>query len=191
MSLRSRWMKIVVFVLCLVPLGLLGWRGYEGNLTANPIEHITHQTGLWTMRLLCVTLAITPARRILGVPDLIRFRRMIGLFAFFYGVLHLTTWLWLDKFFDIQEMLTDVLKRRYITVGMVGFVLMLPLAVTSTAGWIRRLGGKRWQALHRLAYLSAIAGVVHYWWLVKSDITRPAMYGAIVAVLLGYRLVKR
>jgi sulfoxide reductase heme-binding subunit YedZ len=188
---RTRRAKIIVFALCLAPLLLLGWGAYQGELGANPIERITHETGVWTLRFLCITLAVTPLRSLLGLPDLIRFRRMLGLWAFFYGVLHLTTWLWLDKFFDMQEMIADVLKRRFITVGMLGFLLMLPLALTSTTGWIRRLGGKRWQMLHRLIYISAIAGVVHYWWLVKSDITRPLMYGVIVGVLLAYRIVKK
>jgi sulfoxide reductase heme-binding subunit YedZ len=186
-----RRIKPLVFVACLAPLLWLGWRGYHQDLGANPIEFITHATGDWTIRFLCITLAVTPLRRLLGLPDLVRFRRMLGLFAFFYGVLHLLTWLWLDKFFDLHEMAADILKRRYITVGMLGFILMVPLAVTSTAGWIRRLGGRRWQSLHRLVYVSAAAGVVHYWWLVKSDIRKPAMYGAIVAALLAARLLLR
>ena len=149
-------------------------RGLQNDLGANPIEFITHATGDWTLRFLLITLAITPLRRILNLPDLIRFRRMLGLWAFTYGCLHLTTWLWLDKFFDLHEMWADVVKRRFITAGMTGFVLMIPLAITSTAGWIRRLGGRNWQRLHRLIYVSAVAGVVHYYWLVKSDIRLPA-----------------
>jgi sulfoxide reductase heme-binding subunit YedZ len=186
-----RRLKLLVFPLCLAPLAILAWRGFHHDLSANPIEFITHATGDWTMRFLVITLAITPARRLLGLPDLIRFRRMLGLFAFFYGVLHLTTWLWLDKFFDPHDMWADVVKRRFITAGMLGFVLMLPLALTSTRGWIRRLGGKRWQALHRLIYISAVAGVVHYYWLVKSDVRLPVMYGSMVGVLLLYRLVSK
>lgn len=181
--------KPVVFLLCLVPLALLGWGFYRDDLTANPIEYITHNTGDWTIRFIVISLCVTPLRKLLGLPDLIKFRRMLGLFAFFYGVLHFFTWAWLDKFFDVQAMWADVIKRRYITVGMLSFALMVPLAITSTAGWIRRLGGKRWQLLHRAVYISAIAGVVHYWWLVKSDIRKPAMYGAMVAVLLGWRAV--
>lgn len=188
--MRSRWSKVLVFALCLVPLALLGWRGWTGDLGANPIEYITHETGVWTLRLLCFTLAITPLRRLLRLPDLIRFRRMLGLFAFFYGVLHLITWLWLDKFFELDEMIADVTKRRFITVGMLGFALMVPLAVTSTAGWIRRLGGRRWRMLHRAVYVSAAAGVVHYYWLVKSDVRRPLAYAAVVLVLLSLRWVK-
>ena len=188
--LRSRWLKIAVFLLCLVPLGWLGWRAYNGNLTANPIEFITHFTGDWAIRFLVISLAVTPLRRTLGQPDLIRFRRMLGLFAFFYATLHFSTWLVLDKFFDWPEILRDFTKRRFIIMGLLAFSSMVPLAITSTKGWIRRLG-KRWQLLHRLVYLSAIAAVVHYWWLVKSDIREPALYGAIVAIELVYRLVTR
>ena len=151
-----RWMKVPVFLVCLVPLGLLAWKGFHGMLGANPIEVITHATGDWTMRFLLITLAITPLRKLLVVPSLIRFRRMLGLYAFFYGFLHFMTWLWLDKFFDWHEMWADIVKRRFITVGMLGLLLLVPLAVTSTAGWIRRLGGKNWQRLHRLIYVTAV-----------------------------------
>ena len=187
--LRHRWTKVLVFLAGLLPLFWLGWRAWHQNLTANPIEFITHFTGDWTIRFLVFTLAVSPLRKLLALPDLIRFRRMIGLYAFFYGTLHFITYIWLDKFFDLPEMLKDVAKRPYITAGFTAFVLMIPLAVTSTAGWIRRMGGKRWQMLHRLVYVSAIAGVIHYYWLVKSDIRLPAMYGAFVAVLLGYRAI--
>lgn len=186
--LSSKPTKVFVFALCLVPLAQLVWAGFHNGLGANPIEFITHATGDWTLRFLVITLAITPARKLLRLPELIRFRRMLGLFAFFYGCLHFTTYIWLDKFFDLSEMLKDIDKRRFITFGFTGFVLMIPLAVTSTAGWIRRLGGKRWQTLHRLVYASAVAGVVHYYWLVKSDVRRPVRYGIVVALLLGYRL---
>jgi sulfoxide reductase heme-binding subunit YedZ len=165
------------------------WAAYTQNLGANPIEKITHATGDWTLRFLLITLSITPLRKVLRVPSLIKFRRMLGLFAFFYACLHFTTYIWLDKFFNLHEMLADVAKRKFITVGFTAFVLLIPLAATSTAGWIRRLGGKRWQALHRLIYFSAIAGVIHYVWLVKADIREPLEYGAILALLLGYRLV--
>ena len=141
------------------------------------------------MRFLLITLSITPLRRILAQPDLIRFRRMLGLFSFFYGVLHLITWIWLDKFFDLHEMWADVVKRRFITMGMLGFLLMLPLALTSTAGSIRRMGGKNWQRLHRAIYVSAVAGVIHYYWLVKSDIRMPLLYAVILGVLLALRPV--
>jgi sulfoxide reductase heme-binding subunit YedZ len=167
---------------------MLVLRAVQGNLTANPIEFITHATGDWTLRFLVITLAITPLRKILRLPQLIRFRRMFGLFAFFYACLHFSTWIGLDKFFDWTEMWKDVQKRRFITVGFTGFVLMIPLAITSTAGWIRRLGGKRWQVLHRAIYLSAIAGVIHYYWLVKSDVRKPLQYAAMVGVLLAWRL---
>ena len=140
------------------------------------------------MRFLLITLAITPIRKLTGRLWLIRYRRMFGLFAFFYGTLHFLTYIWLDKFFDLHEMLHDIAKRKFITVGFAGFVLLIPLALTSTTGWIRRLGGKRWQALHRLIYFSAIAGVIHYLWLVKADIHEPVEYGIILAVLLGYRI---
>jgi sulfoxide reductase heme-binding subunit YedZ len=187
--LTRRALKIPVFTLCLVPTLLLGWKALNGDLGANPIEFITHATGDWTIRFLCITLSITPLRKLLRLPDLIRFRRMLGLFGFFYGCLHFLTWLVLDKFFAWDEILKDVVKRPFITAGFTAFVLLIPLAVTSTKGWIRRMGGKRWQALHRLIYVSACAGVVHYYWLVKSDIRLPVLYGSIVAVLLGYRLI--
>jgi sulfoxide reductase heme-binding subunit YedZ len=178
--LSRRWIKIPVFALCLVPVLLLAWKAFHQGLGANPIEFITHATGDWTLRFLAI---------LLGLPDLIRFRRMLGLFAFFYGCLHFTTYLWLDKFFDFHEIVKDVWKRPFITVGFLGFICMAPLALTSTAGWIRRLGGRRWQMLHRLIYVSAIAGVVHYYWLVKSDVRKPLFYGAIVLLLLGERVV--
>jgi sulfoxide reductase heme-binding subunit YedZ len=186
--LRNRWTKIVVFVLCLTPGFWLGWRAWQGDLTANPIEYITHFTGDWAIRLIVATLAVTPLRKLLHLPDLIRFRRMIGLFAFFYGSLHFLTWFGLDKFFDLHEILQDFVKRRFIFAGLTAFLSMLPLAITSTTGWIRRLGGKRWQTLHRLVYVTAVAAVVHYYWLVKSDIRLPLLYGTLVAILLAYRI---
>jgi methionine sulfoxide reductase heme-binding subunit len=186
--LKRRWVKVLVFLACLAPAAWLGWRTYNGNLTANPLEYITHFTGDWTIRLLVTTLMVTPLRKLFHLPDLIRFRRMIGLFTFFYGCLHFLAWLWLDKLFDVQEMLKDVAKRRFITVGMAALLSMLPLAITSTAGWIRRLGGKRWQKLHRLVYFSGVAAVVHYYWLVKSDVRLPLLYGFFVLLALGYRV---
>lgn len=188
-TIGSRWMKIPVFALCLTPLAWLAWHGFTDGLGANPIEFITHATGDWTLRFLVITLAVTPLRKVLRWPELVRFRRMLGLFAFFYGCLHLMTYVWLDKFFAWGEMIKDVGKRPFITAGFTAFVLLVPLAVTSTAGWIRRIGGKRWQTLHRLVYVSAVAGVVHYYWLVKSDIRLPLFYGALVVLLLGYRAV--
>jgi methionine sulfoxide reductase heme-binding subunit len=154
-AIAFKWAKAVVFGLCLIPVLRLAWRAWHQNLGANPIEFITHATGDWTIRFLLITLTITPARRLLQLPDLIRFRRMLGLFAFFYGFLHLITYVWLDKFFDTGDIVKDVIKRPFITAGFTGFMLMVPLAITSTKGWIRRLGGRRWQLLHRLIYFSA------------------------------------
>jgi sulfoxide reductase heme-binding subunit YedZ len=184
-----RWLKPLVFVLCLAPLGRLLEKGIAGELGANPIQVITWSTGLWTLTFLLITLGITPLRKLAGIPWLIRFRRMIGLFAFFYGSLHFVTYVWLDQFFDVRSMIKDIVKRPFITVGFTAFVLLIPLAVTSTRKMIQRLGGKRWQWLHRLIYVSAAAGVVHFLWLVKKDITQPAIYGVVLAILLGYRLV--
>lgn len=187
--LRNRWTKALLFVLCLAPLCWLCWRAWHDDLTANPIEFVTHFTGDWTIRLIVITLAVTPLRKLLRLPDLTRFRRMLGLFAFFYCSLHFLIWLWLDKNFSLQDMWQDVVKRTFITAGFVGLALMLPLALTSTKGWVRRLGGKRWQLLHRMVYITAIAGAVHYYWLVKSDIRWPVFYATSVALLLGARLV--
>jgi sulfoxide reductase heme-binding subunit YedZ len=200
--LSNKWLKVAVFLVCLFPAaiivwdylhlaGILVWGALQDGLTsnANPVEYITHNTGDWTIRFLIITLAITPARRLLKLPAFIRYRRMLGLFAFFYGCLHFTTYIWLVNSFDIREMLTDVSKRKFITVGFAGFLMMAPLAITSTAGWIRRMGGKNWIMLHRLIYFSAIAGVIHYAWLVKSDERKPIQYGVLVGLLLLYRLV--
>ena len=186
--LSKKWIKAAIFLLCLAPVGRLSWLALRGALGANPIEYVTHDTGDWALIFMVLTLSITPARKLLAQPQLIRFRRMLGLFAFFYGCLHFSTYLALDKFFDIHTILQDVGRRRFITIGFTGFVLMFPLAITSTAGWIRRLGGRRWQMLHRLVYATAVCGVVHYYWLVKSDIRKPVSYGIAVLVLLGYRL---
>ena len=185
---RWRWSKIVVFALGLAPLLWLLWRAYNHRLSANPIEFITHYTGDWTLRLVLITLCVTPARRILNRPQLIQYRRMIGLFAFFYASLHFLIYLVIDKFFDWREILTDIGKRTYITVGFTALVILTALAITSTAGWIRRLGGKRWQKLHQLIYVAVVAGVIHYYWSVKSDVREPILYGIFAAVLLGYRL---
>ncbi|MGA2723669.1 MAG: protein-methionine-sulfoxide reductase heme-binding subunit MsrQ [Bryobacteraceae bacterium] len=187
--LRSRWSKVLVFLLCLAPLFRLAWRVWNQDVTANPTEFIQHFTGDWTIRLIVATLAVTPLRKLLGVPDLIRFRRMIGLFAFFYACLHFLTYLWLDKLFNFPAMLKDVGKRPFITAGFAAFVCLIPLALTSTAGWIRRLGGKRWRRLHSLVYVTAIAAVAHYYWLVKSDIRQPMLYATLVALLLAWRVV--
>ena len=183
-----RVFKISVFCVCLAPVGWLAWRGFHADLGANPIEAITHFTGDCTLIFLLITLAISPLRKITRQYWLIRFRRMLGLFAFFYGFLHLMTWVWLDKFFDVHEMLADIAKRRFITAGMTAFALMIPLALTSTQWSIRKLGGKRWQALHRLIYFSGIVAVIHYIWLVKADLKKPLEYAAVLAVLLAYRV---
>jgi sulfoxide reductase heme-binding subunit YedZ len=184
-----RYLKPVIFLACLIPLGRLVWRGFHAGLGANPIEAITHGTGDWTLTFLLVTLSISPLRKLTRQYWLIGLRRMLGLFAFFYGTLHLMTWLWLDKFFDVHEMLADIIKRRFITAGMTAFALMIPLALTSTKWSIRKLGGKRWQVLHRLIYFSAMAGVIHYIWLVKADLRKPLEYAAVLGVLLLYRLI--
>ena len=186
--LANKWTKVPIFLLCLAPLGLLVWRTLTGNLGANPVEFLQHATGDWTLRFLVFTLCITPLRKILKLPELIRFRRMLGLFAFFYACLHFLTYLGPDQSFDLKAIWKDVAKRPFVTVGFTAFVLLIPLALTSTAGWIRRLGGRRWQMLHRAIYISAICGVIHYYWLVKSAVLRPLTYGAIVAALLLWRL---
>jgi sulfoxide reductase heme-binding subunit YedZ len=192
--LTSRWTKAILFVLCLFPFLFLArgfyqafWGSNPNALGANPIEYITHETGDWIIRLLLITLTITPLRLILKQPLLVRYRRMLGLFAFFYAVCHFSIWFALDKDFHLNEMWADVLKRRFITVGMLGLALMIPLAITSTDGWVKRLKYKRWQKLHKLVYFAAAAGVIHYYWLVKSDIRLPLMYGVILTVLLLYR----
>ena len=203
---QIRMLKVVVFVACLGPLFLLLWKAVHilpwisnigfiasgadrWNLGANPIEVITRSTGKATLLFLLITLTITPARRLLELPWLVRFRRMLGLFAFFYASLHFLTYIWLDKFFDVHEMLVDIAKRKFITIGFTAFVLLIPLAITSTKGWIRRLGGKRWARLHQLTYVCAVLGVFHFWWLVKLDVRRPEKYAAVLAVLLAYRIV--
>ena len=186
--LTSKWIKVVVFLVCLVPAGVLIWDAFTGGLGSNPTQFLEHATGDWTLRFVAITLSISPLRKLLKQPQLIRFRRMLGLFAFFYGFCHFSIYLTFDQVFDLHGIWADVVKRRYITVGFTGFVLMIPLALTSTAGWIRRLGGKRWAMLHRAIYLTAIAGVIHYFWLVKSDIHLPLEYAAVMAILLGWRV---
>jgi len=183
-----KWLKPGVFVACLVPLAILAWNAATKNLGANPIDEITDQTGLWTLRFLLITLAVTPARRFSGWNQLIQVRRMLGLFAFFYGGLHVVTYVWLDQFFSVEDILADVVERPFITVGFTSFVLLIPLAVTSTTSMIKRLGGKWWQRLHRLVYVIAIGGVVHFLWVVKFDTRLPLIYGSVLAALLAYRL---
>ncbi|HCY62089.1 MAG TPA: sulfoxide reductase heme-binding subunit YedZ [Oxalobacteraceae bacterium] len=185
--------KIIVFLAALLPLARLVWFGFTDRLGANPIEFITRSTGDWTLYFLCLTLAVTPLRRLLQWPWLIRLRRMLGLFCFFYAVMHFTTFLWFDHFFDLGEMWRDVLKRPFIAVGFTTFVLLIPLAITSSNAMVRRLGGKHWQQLHRLIYLIAPLGILHFWWMKagKNDFAEPIVFGVIVAILLGMRLYWR
>lgn len=184
----ARLLKPLVAAAALAPLAWLALGAWRGWLGANPIETITRSTGVWTLRFLVITLAVTPLRWATGWNDLIRFRRMLGLFAFFYGTLHLFTYLWLDQFFDWGAIAKDVVKRPFITAGFSAFVLLVPLAITSTSGMIRRLGGRAWRRLHRLAYVAAALGVVHYWWLVKLDTRPPRNYGIVLAALLAVRV---
>lgn len=186
--MRTLVAKPLVFLAALAPFLWLVTRALTGRLTANPIEDITLTTGIWALRFVVLTLAVTPLRRMTGWNRLIQYRRMLGLFAFFYAVLHMATWVALDLYFAWDLILTDIATRPFITAGMVAFVLMIPLAVTSTKGWIRRLG-RRWQLLHRLFYLSAIAAAVHYLWKVKVMIGSPVYYAAIIGGLLAFRLV--
>jgi sulfoxide reductase heme-binding subunit YedZ len=186
---RIRWTKIssakvFLFLLCLTPELLLVRDWYKDALGPNPAENIIHTNGNWTIHFLLITLAITPLRKLLGMPSLIQFRRMLGLFAFFYGCLHLFSYLWFDQSFDWAAIWKDVYKRPFITVGFAAWVLMVPLALTSTTWSIRKLGGRRWQMLHRLIYVSALCGVIHFYWLVKSDVSRPLLYAGILAVLM-------
>jgi methionine sulfoxide reductase heme-binding subunit len=181
--------KALVFAVALVPLGRLvfGVALYPDWLGANPAEYITRATGDWTLRFLLLTLAVTPLRKLTGWHALARYRRMLGLYAFFYGVIHLSSYLAFDHAFDAADILKDIVKRPFITVGFITLVLMAPLAITSTNAMVRRLGARRWLALHRLVYLIAPLGVLHFWWMVKKDVSEPALYAAIVAALLGYR----
>jgi sulfoxide reductase heme-binding subunit YedZ len=181
--------KVAVFLAALLPAARLAWKAYEGTLGANPIEFITLSTGEWTLIFLMATLAVTPLRRITGVHALIRFRRMLGLFAFFYASLHFSIWIVLDQFFDWDAMLKDVAKRPFITAGFTAFVLLLPLALTSTQWAIRKMGGRRWQMLHRLIYVAATAAIIHFWWKVKADTREPAIYATILGLLLAARVV--
>jgi sulfoxide reductase heme-binding subunit YedZ len=185
---KPKYLKPFVFLACLIPLGRLGWKALNAGLGANPIQVITWSTGTWTLVFLMVTLAITPIRKLTKQYWLIQFRRMFGLFAFFYVCLHFLTYIWLDQFFDLQSITKDIAKRPFITVGFTAFILLIPLALTSTQASIRRLG-KRWTRIHRLIYVTAVLGVIHYIWLVKKDIRKPVIYAAILSVLLGYRIV--
>jgi sulfoxide reductase heme-binding subunit YedZ len=181
--------KAAAFVLALVPFGRMAWQTVNGEFV-EPLASITHGTGDWALYFLCITLSVTPLRRLTGANWLIKLRRMFGLFAFFYAFLHFLTFLWFDHFFDLAEMWKDVLKRPFITVGFIAFVLLLPLAATSTNAMVRRLGGKRWFALHRLVYVIAPLAILHFWWMKsgKHDFAQPILFGVIVALLLGVRL---
>jgi methionine sulfoxide reductase heme-binding subunit len=210
-------LKPIVFLASLGPVAYLIWAALTGNLSANPLADLTNETGVWTLRFICITLAITPVRKLTGWNPLVKFRRMAGLFAFFYGTLHLLTYAVADRFAGLDQAAgwveaigagqvpgasliastgralaksigEDIYKRPFITIGFATWVTMLPLAVTSTAGWIRRLGGKRWNRLHRLVYLTGVLGPLHYWWLVKADVNRPLTYASVVACFLGARL---
>lgn len=193
-----RTLKPAVFLLCLVPAALLLWDAYQvvqgseqlTDLGADPIRSLEIRTGLWTLRFLAITLAVTPVREIFTLGALARYRRMFGLFTFFYACLHVSTWIGVDWFFDVEAMAQEIVKHKYILVGMATFLLLVPLALTSTKGWVRRLGGARWAKLHRLVYLAAITGTVHYLWAVKKDTLFPLAYLATFLVLLGYRAVR-
>ena len=186
--LFNPWTKRSLFAVCLIPAALLIWRAFNGRLGANPVEFIEHATGDWAIRFLLITLAVTPLRKIFNQPLLTRFRRMLGLFAFFYVVVHLMMYLTFDQMFDVKAIFADVAKRLYIMAGTAGLLMLIPLAVTSTAGMVRRMGPKNWQRLHRLIYFATLAGVIHYYWLVKSDVREPLMYGGILLVLMLFRL---
>ena len=190
MQFVRRVIKPVVFIGCLAPALWLLSRALQGDLGVNPLETLTNETGIWTLRMLVATIAITPIRWLTRWNPIISFRRMIGLFAFFYGTIHFSIYFLFDRSLQFDGLWEDVALRPYITVGFTAFVLMIPLALTSTTGWIRRLGGYRWNVLHRLVYVSAIGGVLHYWWKVKLDVTNPVIYAAIVGALLGWRVVK-
>lgn len=183
-----QWFKTALFVLCLVPMARLGVLAYSDGLGANPIEFIIRSLGTWALTLLLVTLAVTPLRRLTGWNAIMRLRRLLGLYAFFYACLHFLFYFGVDQFFDFSAILEDIVKRPFITVGVLCLLLLIPLAVTSTNAMQRRLGGKRWQLLHRLVYLIAAGGVLHYFWLVKKDITQPAIYALVLFVLLGLRV---
>jgi sulfoxide reductase heme-binding subunit YedZ len=184
----TRSARVFLFLVCLVPAAALVWSIAAGDLGANPLEEIRDSTGIWTLRFLLITLAITPLRRLTRWHNIIRIRRMLGLFAFFYAMLHFVSYVWLDQFFAWSEMVKDLAKRPFIMAGYAGFLVLIPLAVTSTPKWILRLGGERWQLLHRLIYAAAAAGVLHYFWRVKLDVQRPIIYGVVLTILLILRV---
>ncbi len=188
----SRWVrrigKPVIFAACLVPFSLLVADIFQGRLGANPIEEITHRTGDWTLIFLLVTLSVSPVRRLTGWGVVVQFRRMLGLFAFSYGLVHFSIYVVFDHFFDLAAILEDIVKRPYVTVGFASLMLLVPLAITSTKGWVKRLGGRRWNRLHQLVYVTAAGGVLHYLWLVKADTRRPIVFGLVLVALLATRL---
>src|SRR5215210_1835417 len=184
-----KFYKIVVFINSLVPLALMSWDWYQGQLGANPVEFLTRTTGMLTLVFLLISLAVTPLRKITSIQWLIQFRRMLGLYAFFYGFLHLLTYVWFDRTFNLKSTIADIYARPFIAVGMFSFFLLIPLSITSTKGWIKRLGGKRWALLHKLVYVAAAGGVIHFWMLVKSDTRLPIRFAFVLALLLGSRIV--
>ena len=187
----TKFTKLVIFVNALVPLALLLWDVYWKRVGANPVDFMTRTTGMLTLIFLMITLAITPIRKVSGANSVVKFRRMLGLYAFFYGFLHLLTYVWFDRFFNLRSIVSDVTQRPFIALGMTAFFLMVPLAITSTNKMVKRLGGKRWANLHRLVYLAGVAAVIHFWMLVKSDTRRPLTFAFILFLLLGYRLLIR
>jgi len=186
-ELTNKVIKPILFVLCLLPALLLAWQTFTDQLGANPLEALLHSTGDWALRLLLLTLCVTPVRKLTHWHALIRLRRMLGLYAFFYAMLHVSCWLVFEHFFDWQAMLNDIFKRPYITVGFAAMLMMLPLAITSNQYFLKRLGGRAWQQLHQLVYLVAIAAVIHFWWKMKLDISEPLIYAVLLAVLLAVR----
>jgi len=189
--MKSRFPKVLVFVNSLVPLALLLWDVYRNRVGANPVEFMTRTTGMLTLVFLMITLALTPVRKVTGANWVVKFRRMLGLYAFFYGTLHLLTYIWFDRFFSLRSIVGDVMQRPFIAIGMTAFFLMTPLAITSTNKMVKRMGGKGWAKLHRLVYLAAVAGVLHFWLLVKSDVRLPLTFAFILFLLLGYRVLIR
>ena len=183
-----RFSKLLLFINGLVPLVLLLWDVYRKQVGANPLEFVTHTTGMLTLVFLMITLALTPVRKVTGLNWIVKFRRMVGLYAFFYGVLHLVTYLWFDRFFNLRSIAGDIAQRPFIAIGMAAFFLMLPLAITSTNNMVKRLGGKRWAMLHKFVYLAGLGGVIHFWMLVKSDKRLPLTFAFILVLLLGHRL---
>ena len=181
--------KVIVFLLCLIPLARLGWGIWNDTLGANPIEFVIRALGDWALRFVLITLAVTPLRKLTGWTWLMTLRRMLGLYAFFYATLHLSTYIWVDQFFDWIAIAKDIIKRPFITVGMLTYTLLVPLAITSNNAMIRRMGGKRWQFLHRAIYIIGALGALHFWWMVKLNVTQPAIYAAVLSVLLGLRLL--